>query len=254
MFTSFLTNYSFFQRLLSLSSEAEIVKQQAKSEALQKQVNAQEISPDEFERMSTERDTLERQRLEVEALIAEEKNKGWNLELSLNQRQDALEKDVKAFNLLGAEVGLFPMTINPDGMETELLELEIVHSNIETMLPKGVDMKKLIKPTILELKRKAVEEYQEISDRKEKDQAEFDELADQSAILTSENANMEKRKDDITAVANHNHQVSTEDNEDDSMGSFIGLQVVDSDILHSRSLFLCSGSRNRKRQRYTGAV
>jgi len=189
---------------------SDIAKKEADKTDLQAQVDAQEISHEEFERMTTERDTLDKQKLDLETSESEESGRGWTLELKLSSKQDALEKEVKAFNALAAEVGLFPMTINADGVETELLELEIVHSNIDTMLQTGVDMKRVIKPEIADLRKRTTDKYRQVSDIKLKDQSEFEELVERSEATSSENENLEARRIDFTKIADDLSNVSIE--------------------------------------------
>lgn len=55
---------------------SDIAKKEADKTDLQAQVDAQEISHEEFERMTTERDTLDKQKLDLETSESEESGRG----------------------------------------------------------------------------------------------------------------------------------------------------------------------------------
>lgn len=139
----------------------------------QKLVDAQHVSADEFERMTAER---ERVAHELEQLAQQNRQAVehcWKVELELAKRQAEVEQHFQTLNPIARSVHLLPLRL-PGGGELE--ELALAPTNPETLLPRGLDMRKGVRARIEVLRTVEMDKYRTLSDSRAALQETLDEL------------------------------------------------------------------------------
>lgn len=163
------------------SAEREIDDKTKRKLDLQEQVNAQEMSAEEYERMLAERNRLAK-RLEN---LGEQNKKaagdGWSLEIAIAKKQADTEDRISKFNPLARNITLLPFKL-PNGVV--LQELELVPSNPSTMLQLGIDIKGSFRRQIEQLRSQEAEKYRQASKKRLTMQEEHERL--QEALAESE--------------------------------------------------------------------
>lgn len=160
-------------------SQAELAKLQSQHDVLAAQVSSQEMSAEEFERLTSERASLTAEKDKLEAEIKEHENSRYELELANSNLQQHLEERLKTFNPLASRVGLLPLRVqSPSGRGEEYLDeidLLLGHS---TLLHPGLDLKHELRQTIHELRRRVeLEQRKAIEERVER-QERYDEVCE----------------------------------------------------------------------------
>jgi hypothetical protein len=150
-------------RATIVESRDELRRLETERKELDGQVSAQEMSSEEFDRMSAERDTLQRQLQEIATTNEQAAREAWKLEMEVTKWQEGVEERFKNFNLLATTVDVLPLRLSNG---EELVELEIVPRNPTTMLRSGVDMKHVVKPRINDVRNHAQQRFRELSDKK----------------------------------------------------------------------------------------
>ncbi|KAE8209641.1 hypothetical protein CF327_g6398 [Tilletia walkeri] len=134
------------------------VEKEKERDHLQSQVDAQEMSAEEYGRLTGEREHINKQLTETARSADTITRTNWALELDLQKRQAAVEVLITKFNDIGERVKFLPLTMRggsssaaaaaDSGENEELDKLELVPGNEDTLLPKGLDIKRDIKPAI----------------------------------------------------------------------------------------------------------
>lgn len=169
------------------AAEKEIDDKTKRKLDLQEQVNAQEMSAEEYERMLAERNRLAK-RLET---LGEQNKKaagdGWSLEIAIAKKQADAEDRISKFNPLARSILLLPFQL-PNGDVLE--ELELTFSNPATMLQPGVDVKGSFRRQIETLRSQEADKYRQASKKRLTMQEEYERLqealAEQEAKLSSD--------------------------------------------------------------------
>lgn len=162
-------------------TEKEIDDKNKRRLDLQQQVNAQEMSAEEYERMLAERNRLSK-RLEV---LGEQNKKaagdGWSLEIAIAKKQADTEDRISKFNPLARSIALLPFQLASGGV---VEELELTPSNPSTMLQAGVDIKGSFRRQIEVLRSHEADRYRQASKKRLTMQEEYEKL--QEAVAAQE--------------------------------------------------------------------
>ncbi|GAK62422.1 uncharacterized protein PAN0_001c0622 [Moesziomyces antarcticus] len=162
-------------------TEKEIDDKNKRRLDLQQQVNAQEMSAEEYERMLAERNRLSK-RLEV---LGEQNKKaagdGWSLEIAIAKKQADTEDRISKFNPLARSIALLPFQLASGGV---VEELELTPSNPSTMLQAGVDIKGSFRRQIEVLRSHEADQYRQASKKRLTMQEEYEKL--QEAVAAQE--------------------------------------------------------------------
>ncbi|KAK0545921.1 kinetochore-associated Ndc80 complex subunit ndc80 [Tilletia horrida] len=175
----------------SLIDAAESLKEKEKERGvLQQQVDAQEMSAEEFERLSGERAHIQKQLQDIIGQMKVVTKTSWDIELENQNRQRAVESLMSSFNQIGDRVKFLPLTMSgsssssrnrtgrksrteemrtnngSEDEESELDKLELVVANEDTLLPKGVDIRRGIKPAIQALRQATNVTFQKVTEDK----------------------------------------------------------------------------------------
>ena len=110
---------------------------------LQAQVDAQPMSPEDIDRLNSEKEHLSKS-LESLNETREELNKSvWDREMSLQKKIDVVEKTVQQYHTIGEQLGMIPLDAkNSSGINFEI-SLKMHETKAETIAP--VDFKNVIK-------------------------------------------------------------------------------------------------------------
>ncbi|KIS71818.1 uncharacterized protein UMAG_10958 [Mycosarcoma maydis] len=154
-------------------AEKEIDDKTKRRVDLQEQVNAQEMSAEEYERMLAERNRLTK-RLEV---LGEQNKKaagdGWSLEIAIAKKQADTEDRISKFNPLARSISLLPYRLASGSV---IEELELTPSNPSTMLQAGVDIKGSFRRQIETLRSQEADKYRHASKKRLAMQEEYEKL------------------------------------------------------------------------------
>ncbi|PWN47477.1 hypothetical protein IE53DRAFT_321156 [Violaceomyces palustris] len=192
------------QRLSELLVESgeDLRAKEAEKARIQMQVDAQEMTAEEFERMSSERERLHKQLTDLATANKKAAELCWSIELSLAKKQAEAEKRLQDFHPLANAIHLIPLRL-PNG--DELTDLELTPGNPSTMLPPGVDVKAIVKPAIEKLRYREAEKYRKLSDTRLNLQEELDELTEQveheKRGLRSSEVRLEALREQIEEIA-----------------------------------------------------
>ncbi|CAD6964333.1 unnamed protein product [Tilletia laevis] len=179
----------------------EIEKEKARLQAI---VDAQDMSAEEFERLTGEREHIQKQLVEASRVIQTVTKSNWAIELQLQKRQAAVETLMSAFNEIGERVKFLPLT-SADGLELD--KLELVPANEDTLLPKGLDIKRDIKPAIVGLRHATNATFKSVSDAKlaleEEEENLVEQLTAMRAQIREEEGRLAALKDQIDELTSN---------------------------------------------------
>lgn len=129
---------------------------------MQAQVDAQQISPADVDRMTSEREQLSKSLDAVNAKIEAVSNTAWEREIAVQKKLDAVERILQDYHSLGYRLGLIPRTApNAKGINFEL-EINPGAPRPENML--SVDLRGVIRPALITLRRETTEQVHERQD------------------------------------------------------------------------------------------
>lgn len=193
--------YSF----LDLAGD-ELQKKEKERAVLQEQVDRQEMSSEDFERMTSERDKLHKQLADLAEATAKASNASWRLELAAGSKQNHVEGQLNEFNTRAHGVHLLPLEL-PSG---DLLhELELAPANPETMLPPGIDIRGAVRPAIQHLRQGEAEKRKQLSDVCLSCQEDLDDLLETLERGRENVAGIEARLDAVKEQLDDANAVST---------------------------------------------
>ncbi|PWZ02775.1 hypothetical protein BCV70DRAFT_197034 [Testicularia cyperi] len=177
------------------AAEKEIDDKHRRRVELQEQVDAQEMSAEEYERMLAERNRLSR-RLEN---LGEQNKKaagdGWSLEIAIAKKQADTEDRLSKFNPLARSISLLPFKLQSGNV---IEELELTPSNPTSMLQPGVDVKGSFRRQIEVLRAQEAEKYRQASKKRLTLQEEYEKLQE---ILSEQGAQLDSGKERCEALA-----------------------------------------------------
>ncbi|KAN0066029.1 kinetochore-associated Ndc80 complex subunit ndc80 [Thecaphora frezii] len=209
-------------------TEVEIHTKRQEGHDLQRQVDAQEMSAEEYERMASERDRLQKQLVELGELNRKATEDWWRLQLNFTKKQAEVEKRLRDFNPLATKIKLLPTELTTG--ET-LYELELMPGNPSTMLPPGVDVKGVLRPRIEVLRSQAAGQYREASNKRLHQQERLEEINERvntaKLELVEEETKLRTLKEQGDEAAKMNTLV-TEQNANDQQRAELSINQADS--------------------------
>lgn len=123
-------------------SVADLVQLKAEKARLSEVVKAQNLTPEEVERMNKEHDTLVRNVEDLKAKVTQTNKLVMSLEVSLTNRVAAAEEVIDQYNTLLSSPGLIP-----PNAEDLTIELSMASSDLQQLV-RGPDMRKVVRPTL----------------------------------------------------------------------------------------------------------
>lgn len=205
-----------------IETQAELDKLRSQHESLSAQVSSQEMSTEEFDKLSTERSNLSAEKQRLEAEIKDQENQRYDLELSNSNIQQRLEEKLKVFNPLGSRVGLFPLKVRRShGPGDEYLDEIDLLLGQSTLLHPGLDLKHDLRNRIQELRRdveleqrRAIEErverqerYDEVCERLHPLKEQEDEIKGRLEVVKESIEEIQRMTDEETRTFNEDQNV-----------------------------------------------
>lgn len=212
---------------------AELKEKQAERERRQALVDTQDVSPEEFERMMSEREWLARQLEELALQNREAVEQCWKVELALTRQQAEVEKRLKTFQVCARRVRLLPLSL-PNGVE--LTELELVPANPTTMLAPGVSMQ-AVRAKVDSLRAAESEAYRRLSHERLALQESYDELLEGIEGLRRNTHSLETRLETLREQIDEVGRVTTQE-DDESSAEYIRQEGIVSSIDHASTMAL----------------
>ncbi|OCF37610.1 hypothetical protein I316_00737 [Kwoniella heveanensis BCC8398] len=108
-----------------VTQEQELETQRAELARLERAVNAQNLSPDEINRMSNERDTLTRYLDELRAKIIEVSQTAYDQEMTVTKSMDRFETLQSEYLALGHQIGLPSARINAPPGDADTVDYDL---------------------------------------------------------------------------------------------------------------------------------
>lgn len=170
--------------------EERIERLQRERDGLQNQVDAQNVSSNEFEQMSRQREILADQLRTIMAKFQEQSSSNNHMEVSLSNKQSHVEDDLKDLADKCRDLGMFPFML-ADGRQ--LFDFDVVAGNASTMLPMGLDLRVDLRRRISEKRDGLAARYREAVSAKIKDQEDFDAIMEEVEEKREEVARLETR-------------------------------------------------------------
>jgi len=136
-------------------SENQVKQLSVEREELQKQVDAQEISPQDVDRMNAERDQLAKTLSVMSNSLDTVTKTIWNEEISLQKKMDSLERSCDKFNTLLYKLDLLGSKKPKYSCLKQELELFVQQSRPEAMV--SVPLVPKVKPALMSL----IQEYKD---------------------------------------------------------------------------------------------
>lgn len=165
-------------------AHAEAIEQRTQErDALRREVDAQNVSADDFEHMSREREVLSKQLQDILARLHDKSSSNAHMEVSLSNRQARVEDELKGLSDQCREVDLLPIIL-PDGRP--IYDFEIVAGNTSTLLPKGLDIGHDIKHRLTERRDGLIRAYRELATHRLQEQRVQDEMEEEVGNLREE--------------------------------------------------------------------
>lgn len=198
----------------------EVAELQVQHESLEKQVASQEMSSDEFDRLTTERSRLTAEKEKLDVDIRDVENQRYDLELANSNMQQKLEEKLKAFNPLAAKTGVFPLRISGSsakGGEEYIDEIDLLVGQ-PTLLHPGLDLKNETRTVISSLRRDVEKEQRKAIEEKVERQERYDELCERLHVLKEQeeevNAKLEVIRESIEEITRLTDEETRAFNED----------------------------------------
>lgn len=155
----------------------ELIRQRTQErDRLRKEVDAQDVSADDFESMSREREMLTKQLDDILAKLHDRSSANGHTEISLSNKQARVEDELKALSDQCREIDMFPFALQ-DGRQ--IYDFELVAGNVTTMLPKGLDIRHDVRRKITEKRDRLARQYRDVTGVKLKDQEKYDMLLEE---------------------------------------------------------------------------
>jgi kinetochore protein NDC80 len=161
---------------------------------LQEQVDAQNVSANDFEQMSRQREQLGELLKKVMARLQDQSSENSHTEISLSNKQSRVEDELKDLSDKCRELGMFPYTLPNGG---QLFDFDIVAGNTSTMLPKGLDLRNDLRRRIAEKKEKLLSLYRKVTSEKIKDQEDFDVMMEDVGEKREETTKLERKVETV---------------------------------------------------------
>ncbi|MCO5549630.1 hypothetical protein L7F22_003103 [Adiantum nelumboides] len=176
---------------------------------LRREVDAQEVTADDFETMSRERETLSKQLDDMMTKLHDRSSTNGHTEISLSNRQARVEDDLKTLSDQCREIDMFPFTLQ-DGRT--IYDFEMAASNTSTLLPKGLDFRQDVKRKIGDKRDRFARQYRDLTGTKLKDQESYDLLLEEVEEKRESMDKLEMRLKSIREQTDMANAASKEEN------------------------------------------
>ena len=152
----------------------------ANNKSLSEQVASQEMSSEDFDRLSNERAAMMAEKDRLDADTREIENQRYDLELANANMQQRLEERLKVFNPLGTKVGLFPLKVRRahGGPGEELLDEIDLTAGQASLLHPGLDLKGDVRSKISDIRRRVDKAQRRAIEEKVERQEKYDEVCE----------------------------------------------------------------------------
>lgn len=185
-------------------SQLQLLKE--KRDSLKYQVENQDISISEFEKMVSEREQLDRNLNMIGSKISELRKEVFDTDLLIQASIDSLEKKVQKFNSLAYRIGIVPIAAIRSANND--FELEI---NPEGPNYINLDLKNKVRPFINEVRRSITLEFHEEQNKSLKLQEHVDTVNDLIAELQDELRGIESRLTSVLSECNMLRETASEE-------------------------------------------
>lgn len=180
----------------------------AEQERLSEIVKAQNLTPEEVIRMNTDHETLSRTLEDLKQKISETHQIVMTLEVKVTNRVAGAEEALDLYNNLLSSLELFP-PLPPPWQDVDLtLDLNSAASNPQQLLS-GVDIRKVIKPTLSAIAESKRSNRASIESERIKIDNELDQLTLECENVDEEIAEMEKKVGGLNEQADDLRDVRT---------------------------------------------
>lgn len=157
-------------------SEENIRKAKKEKSIYQEQVDAQNVSADDFEQMSREREHLAEETKLYMDRRQEHSTSNNYVEVSLSNMQSRAEEGLKNLSDNCRDVDILPLVLLNGA---RLYDFDIVAGNSETMLPKGLDLKGSLSRVAMEKRDAYGAKYRTMTHDKIREQEDYDLLLEE---------------------------------------------------------------------------
>lgn len=175
-------------------------------------VSAQNLTPDEVQRMNHERETLSRQQEELRVKIAEVSQQSYDQEMSVTRSMDRFEQLVADYTALGHRIGSIPPlsegpALGPDGIDYSV-DVDLGVDDVNDITQGGRRLRSEIWPALQSYGERFRTEAVQIQDGNIMLDDEVDRLAQKVERQKEEAANLEMRLKVVNDQAEHAKAVS----------------------------------------------
>ncbi len=188
---------------------------QAERDQLQREVEAQPMTSDEYDRLAAHYKTLQEQLRACDAKRAAAESERGQAELEAYRKQTAMEEEFKRFNALGAAVGLFPFALP---RESQARARDGMHAADELTFERGelypdVALKAHVRPRIAQLVRDEAARRMAVAEQKLALHQKYDFLLDEVKAAREQLAEQQKRHEMTRLDIDKVNQVSKDEGE-----------------------------------------
>lgn len=149
--------------------DAQIQAARAELARTEEAVAAQNLSPDEVQRMNHERESLTRNLDELRVKIAEANQMAYDQELQVTKSMDRFESLVTEYNALAQQIGTMPAdgtsAVGPDGVDYNV-DLDLGVEDLSILTNDGKRLQEKIKPALQAFGEKFLSEATELGVQK----------------------------------------------------------------------------------------
>lgn len=167
---------------------------------LEDTVKTQNLTPEEVIQMNTDRETLTRNLEDLKQKISETHRTVMNLEVKVTNRAAAVEEALDAYTNMLSALELFPTPPEPWQDIDLTLELNSASSNPQQLLV-GVDIRKVIRPTLSSVAEAKRQERASLETESVKVNNELDQLTTECKNLDYELTEVEKKATSLNEQA-----------------------------------------------------
>lgn len=196
----------------------ELQKLKMQHKRLSEQVASQEMSSDEFDRLTAERSALAADKEKLEGEIRDHEKRRYHLEVMNANMQQRLEEKLKSFNPLAAKAGVFPLKVRGSSSRDEYLEEIDLLLGQPSLLHPGLDLKTDLKNRITSIRKELEEGQSKAVGEKVEKQEQYDQVWERLHLLRAQESEARSRLevikesiDELTRLTEEETSASMED-------------------------------------------
>jgi len=177
-------------------------------------VSAQNLSPDEVQRMNHERETLSRNLEDLRVKIAEASQQAYDQEMQVTKSMDRFEALISDYTALGHQIGTIPALLDtpgpalgPDGVDYNI-DLDLGMDDVNELIAGGKKLRGVIWPGLQSFSEKIRREVMELDNQKivlddelDKRSQEADGMRDEAAVRQTRLNMLQNQAEDLRAVS-----------------------------------------------------